>query len=123
MIGEPDFCGTISTVIDVAQDVINLPTFTSRLEAITHLTTAVDAQRALAAEGGNPIRGEVSMLLEALGHIEAERAGNNHVRASEWAMVGGVLLPMVRQNLALAIALRSRRPSTSEGHDFKRGRA
>jgi len=115
-----DFCAPIGDAIDLAVDVINRPTLSLRLPAITAAAEAVDQARAAMVEGGtNPIRAEVSMLLEALANVEGERTANNHFRAGEWCMVAGVLLPMVRQNLALALALRSRaRPATSE-HDFQ----
>jgi hypothetical protein len=114
-----DFVKTLGAVIDLAVDVINRPAVVHRFAAITDLTTIVDHQRAVMVEGGNPIGGEVSMLLDALAHIEAERSIGSD-RGPEFCMVAGVLLPMVRGCMLRAIALRNRRPSTSD-HDFRRG--
>lgn len=112
-----DFAKTLGAVIDLALDVVNRPNMVTRLPAITELTAAVEAERAVMVEGDNPIRGEVSILLEVLGHIEAERLGGS-TRSVEWCMVAGVLLPMVRQNLFDTL-LRRPRPATTD-HDFRR---
>lgn len=117
-----NFTATLSTVIDVAVDVINRPATVSRLPAITDLAMVVDTDRATMVEGGPVIRGEASVLLDVLAHIEAERlqSGPTISRADRWCMVAGVLLPMVRENLADALQRRPR-ASTSDGYDFKRG--
>ena len=59
--------------------------------------------RAIMVEGRHPIGPEADMLLEALGHIEAcRRIGDD---ASEWCMIAGVLLPMVKRAAGRAIEL------------------
>lgn len=115
----PDFSKLISAAVELADQVINRPSTACRLPAITDLVVSIEAARAVMVEGGNPIRGEVSMLLEACANIEAEREARDPFRAAEWGMVAGVLLPMARMNLAMALTLRMRRPASTEQDYFQ----
>lgn len=116
-----NFVATIGTVVDVAIDVINRPTLVSRVPHLTDLAMLVDDQGAILVEGGNPIRAEVGVLLGVLAQVEGERqAGGNPDRAERWSMIAGALLPMVRANLADALAHRARAATTD--HDFTRSR-
>lgn len=118
----PNFCKTIGEVIVLAEDVLNRPALPSRLDKVTALSVVVEGESALFVEGGNPMRSEVAMLLEALANIEAERSDLNKTRALEFSMIAGALLPMVRRCMDVALHLGRRGPSTSDGHDFKSGR-
>jgi hypothetical protein len=120
MIVTRDFVRTLGTVVDVAVDVINRPAIVSRIPAITDLAAVVDADRAVMVEGGPVVRGEASVLLDVLAHIEAERmqGGPTISRADRWCMVAGCLLPMVRENLADALQRRPR--AATSDHDFGR---
>lgn len=114
------FTRTLSAVIGLAVDVINRPALGTREASISDLTEKVDAARLVMVEGGNPIRGEVPILLEVLSHIEAERTFGSE-RAGDFCMVAGVLLVMVRRNLLSAMKLATRAPATTD-HDFTRGK-
>lgn len=108
----------LGDLIDVAVTVINNGSG-ERMTRIVDLTERIEALRAQQIEGGNPVGAETSMLLEALGEIEQRRMTGEV--ATDWSMVAGVLLPMVRVTALNVLALGARRPSTSD-HDFARRR-
>lgn len=119
----PNFTKTLGLVVDLACEMIVHPEWTaSRLPKITELQIRVEAERAAMIEGVNPIRGEVAMLLEALANIEAERGEQNKTRADDFCKIAGVLLPMVRRCLVVALHLGTRGPVTSDQDYHKTGR-
>lgn len=77
-----------------------------RSERLAALTPEIAAAVARPAEDVRVMHAEVELLAEVLAHVEAERRYGSEERAMHWQMIAGVLLPMVRINLAVAIGTR-----------------
>lgn len=111
---------TLGDLIVMAERVINRPLAPGVAPVeLAALATNVDIAAALAIEGSNPIGGEALMLAQALAEIASTR--DDYARVTQWRMVAGTLLPMVRDCAFRAIALRARAPSTTD-QDYPRGR-
>jgi hypothetical protein len=116
------FCTVLSRTIVTATTIITRPSMLPRIDELAELTGMVDQARRVMVEGGNPVREEVPMLLEACCHIEQERMNGKRgeLRAAWWCAAAGVLLQMVRENFTEAMVMRAAaRPSTTS-QDYRK---
>lgn len=116
-----DFPTVLLRLIEVAENVILRPSHAPRLDQVTSIAATVEAARQIMVEGGNPLRMECSMLVDALAQIEMFRGAGED--PTQWQMVASGLLPMVKNNMPRALDQRRKatRISTTEQDYHRRG--
>lgn len=110
----PDIIGLLGNVIEEAQRILGQPFHqVGASMRLRELRPLVEAQAQKPAPDGRFVGDEARMLMTALDSMERRRAAGDHWGANKMRIVGGVLLPMVQEDLGRALEAAARPVETT----------